>query len=50
MHLAMTSILDEGDEIVAITPIWKNLLGAIELTQACCVQVPLSMMWKRAGD
>ncbi len=41
MHLAMTSILDEGDEIIAVTPIWKNLLGAIELTQAKCVQVPL---------
>jgi len=41
MHLAMTSILDEGDEVIAITPIWKNLLGAIELTQARTVQVPL---------
>ncbi|PZQ48252.1 MAG: beta-eliminating lyase [Micavibrio aeruginosavorus] len=41
MHLAMTSILEEGDEVVAITPIWKNLLGAIEITQAKCVQVAL---------
>lgn len=41
MHLALTAILDEGDEIVAITPIWKNLLGAIELTQSKTVQVPL---------
>lgn len=41
MHLALTSVLDEGDEIVAVTPIWKNLLGAIELTQAKGVQVPL---------
>lgn len=41
MHLALTSVLDEGDEIVAVTPIWKNLLGAIELTQATGVQVPL---------
>lgn len=41
MHLAMTAILDEGDEVVAITPIWKNLLGAIELTQSKTVQVPL---------
>ncbi len=41
MHLALTSILDEGDEVVAVTPIWKNLLGAIELTQAVTVQVPL---------
>ncbi len=41
MHLALTSVLDEGDEIIAVTPIWKNLLGAIELTQATGVQVPL---------
>lgn len=41
MHLALTSVLDEGDEIIAVTPIWKNLLGAIELTQAKGVQVPL---------
>jgi len=41
MHLALTAVLDEGDEIIAVTPIWKNLLGAIELTQAKGVQVPL---------
>lgn len=41
MHLAMTAVLEEGDEVVAVTPIWKNLLGAIELTQAKTVQVPL---------
>lgn len=34
MHLALTAILNEGDEVVAITPIWKNLLGAVELAQA----------------
>lgn len=41
MHLALTSILDKGDEVVAITPIWKNLLGAVELAQAKTIQVPL---------
>lgn len=41
MHLALTSVLDEGDEIVAVTPIWKNLLGAVEIAQAKGVQVPL---------
>lgn len=41
MHLALTAILNEGDEVVAITPIWKNLLGAVELTQSKTVQVPL---------
>ena len=41
MHLALTSILDEGDDVVAITPIWKNLLGAIDIAQAHTTQVPL---------
>lgn len=41
MHLALTSILETGDEVVAITPIWKNLLGAVELAQAKTIQVPL---------
>lgn len=41
MHLALTSILEEDDEVVAITPIWKNLLGAVGLAQAKVVQVPL---------
>lgn len=41
MHLAMNAILEEGDEVVAITPIWKNLLGLIELTRAKTVQVAL---------
>ena len=41
MHLALTSILDKEDEVVAITPIWKNLLGAVELAQAKTIQVPL---------
>lgn len=41
MHLALTSILDKDDEVVAITPIWKNLLGAVGLAQAKTVQVPL---------
>lgn len=34
IHLALTSILDKGDEAVALFPIWKNLLGAIRLQQA----------------
>lgn len=41
MHLSLASLLDKGDEVVAITPIWKNLIGAIELTQAENVQVSL---------
>jgi aspartate aminotransferase len=41
IHLALASVLEEGDEIVAVTPIWKNLIGAIELAQAKGVQVAL---------
>ena len=48
MNLALSSILDEGDEVIAITPIWKNLLGAVQLTKAKTIQVPLDYedsMW-----
>ena len=42
MHLALTALLDKGDEVVAVTPIWKNLLGAVELAQGHCAEVPLT--------
>lgn len=41
MHLALTAILDPGDEVVAVTPIWKNLLGAVELCQSSVNEVAL---------
>lgn len=41
MHLSLAALVDKGDEVVAITPIWKNLIGAIELTQATTKQVAL---------
>ena len=41
MHLALTALLDEGDEVVAVTPTWKNLLGAIELAGADIREVSL---------
>ncbi len=41
MHVSLASLVDKGDEVVAVTPIWKNLLGAIELTQADVNQVSL---------
>ena len=41
MHLALTSLLNLGDEAVAVTPIWKNLLSAVELAQAKTIEVPL---------
>lgn len=41
MHICLAATLDKGDEVLAITPIWKNLLGAIELTQATTRQISL---------
>ena len=41
MHLSLAALVDKGDEVIAVTPIWKNLIGAIELTQASTRQVPL---------
>ncbi|MGE4313432.1 MAG: pyridoxal phosphate-dependent aminotransferase [Pseudobdellovibrionaceae bacterium] len=41
MHLALTAVLDEGDEVIAVTPIWKNLLGAVEVAQGRVRQCPL---------
>ncbi len=41
MHLSLAALLDKGDEVIAVTPIWKNLLGAVELTQASTKQVSL---------
>jgi aspartate aminotransferase len=34
VHLAVASIIEPGDEVVAVTPIWKNLIGITELTGA----------------
>lgn len=41
MSIALSALLDKGDEIIAVTPIWKNLLGAIELMQARAVEVSM---------
>ncbi len=41
MHLSLAALVDKGDEVIALTPIWKNLLGAVELTQAKTKQVSL---------
>ncbi|MGH1404624.1 MAG: pyridoxal phosphate-dependent aminotransferase [Alphaproteobacteria bacterium] len=41
MHLSLAALVDKGDEVIAVTPIWKNLIGAIELTQATTKQVSL---------
>lgn len=41
MHIALKALVGKGDEVLAVTPIWKNLLGSIELTQAKIREVPL---------
>ncbi len=34
IHFSLISTIEKGDEVVAVFPIWKNLLGAIRLQQA----------------
>lgn len=49
MHLSLAALVDEGDDVVALTPIWKNLLGAIELTKSLTIQTSLDYVdgqWK----
>jgi aspartate aminotransferase len=41
VNLALTSILSAGDEVVAVTPIWRNLIGSIEMTGATVRQVSM---------
>lgn len=41
MHLALSALLETGDEVAAITPIWRNLLGAVELAGGTIREVPL---------
>ncbi len=42
MDYALTALLDPGDDVIAITPIWKNLLSAVEVAEANAIEVPLS--------
>jgi aspartate aminotransferase len=41
VHAALVSILEEGDEVVAVTPIWKNLIGITELAGGKIIDVPM---------
>jgi aspartate/methionine/tyrosine aminotransferase len=41
MALSLTTLLDPGDEVLAVTPIWKNLLGAVEVAEASINQVAM---------
>ncbi len=42
MHIALASLLNEGDEALAVTPIWKNLLSIVELAQGHVREVALT--------
>ncbi len=42
VHLALASIIEDGDEVIAITPIWKNLLGAISVARGRVTEVSLT--------
>lgn len=42
VHLALMSILEEGDEVIALTPIWKNLIGITELAGGKIIDVPMT--------
>lgn len=42
IHTVLSALLDEGDNVVAVTPCWRNLLSAIELQQASITEMPLS--------
>lgn len=43
VHYALTTIIDAGDEVVAVTPLWRNLLGAIELQGGVIKEVGLDI-------
>lgn len=43
MHYALMSILEAGDDVVCVTPMWRNLLGAIELTGASRIECPMDL-------
>ncbi len=49
MHLSLEAVLSDGDEVVAVTPVWKNLLSAIALTNARCRPAPLDYNAKTCG-
>jgi aspartate aminotransferase len=43
VHLALMSILDDDDEVVAVTPIWKNLIGITELVGGRLIEVAMTL-------
>lgn len=44
VHLALMSILEEDDEVIAVTPIWKNLIGITELAGGKIIDVAMEQI------
>ncbi len=42
VHLSLAAIINSGDEVVALTPIWKNLMSAMEISEAKIKQVGMN--------
>lgn len=42
MNFALQALVEKGDEVVAITPIWKNLLNCLEVVEANIVEYPMN--------
>lgn len=43
VHFALLSILEAGDDVVAVTPIWKNLIGITQLAGGTITEVPMAL-------
>ncbi len=43
VHFALLSILEAGDDVVAVTPIWKNLIGIAQLAGGTITEVPMTL-------
>ncbi len=41
VHTALQAVCDKGDEIIAVTPLWKNLLSSIQLQEGIIREVCL---------
>lgn len=44
MNLALQSLIEKGDEVVAVTPIWKNLLNCLEVVEANIIESPMDFI------
>jgi len=42
VHYSLSALVDVGDEVVAVTPLWRNLLGAVDLQQGVTKEVTLN--------